>query len=115
MKYCFLVNPCAGSGKGKLAWQQIHSYLVKTGINYDYLLSQHPGHPRRLAAQLASNRGQTDCLVVVGGDGTLHEVITGLLETPQREQLPVAYIPAGTGNDFARGYGISVKPLQALR
>lgn len=114
MKYCFLVNPCAGSGKGKLVWQQVNAYLVKTNINYSYLLSKYPGHPRTLAEELASKRHQYDCLVVIGGDGTLHEVITGLIETPQSTQLPVAYIPAGTGNDFARGYGISAKPLVAL-
>lgn len=114
MKYCFLINPCAGSGKGKSVWQQVNAYLVKAGIDYSYLLSKYPGHPRTLARQLASEHHRVDSLVVVGGDGTLHEVITGLIEIPQATKLPVAYIPAGTGNDFARGYGIATKPLAAL-
>lgn len=51
---------------------------------------------------------------MIGGDGTLHEVMTALIEAHQVQPIPVAYIPAGTGNDFARGYGISTNPSQAL-
>lgn len=115
MKYLFLVNPCAGGGKGKLAGQQISNYLAANPrLHFDHTISQYAGHPRELARQ-ATQRTDLDCLVVVGGDGTLHEAITGLIESQQKQPLPVAYIPAGTGNDFARGYGISTKPLQALK
>lgn len=115
MKYLFLVNPCAGGGKGKLVWQQVNSFLAaKFSIRFDHVVSQYAGHPRYLAMQ-AAQRTDLDCLVVVGGDGTLHEAITGLMESQQEKPFLVAYIPAGTSNDFARGYGISTKPLQALQ
>lgn len=110
MKYHFIINPCAGGGKARTAWHQVQTALAaKPGIQFDHATS----HPRKLAIQ-AVQRGDCDCLVVVGGDGTLHEVITGLIATQQEEPLPVAYIPAGTGNDFARGYGIATDPRQAL-
>lgn len=115
MNYLFLVNPCAGGGKGKLVWQQINTFLAANRqIQFDHVISQYAGHPRELAMQ-AAQQTDRDCLIVVGGDGTLHEAITGLMKSQQKDPLPVAYIPAGTGNDFARGYGISTKPLQALQ
>ena len=114
MKYHFIINPCAGGGKAWTAWHQVQTALAaKPGIQFDHATSQYAGHPRELAIQ-AVQRGDCDCLVVVGGDGTLHEVITGLIATQQEEPLPVGYIPAGTGNDFARGYGIATEPRQAL-
>ena len=114
MKYHFIINPCAGGGKARTAWQQVQAALTATPeVEYDHVTSRFAGQPRELAIQ-AAQRGDCDCLVVVGGDGTLHEVITGLMTTRQDDPLPVAYIPAGTGNDFARGYGISTDPRQAL-
>lgn len=115
MKYLFLVNPCAGGGKGKLVWQQLTPLLTDSSQGqFDHVISRHAGQPRDLAMQ-AAQRSDLDCLIVVGGDGTLHEAITGLIESPREKLLPVAYIPAGTGNDFARGYGISTNPAQALQ
>lgn len=114
MKYLFIINPCAGGGKGKTAWSKVQAQLAATpGIQFDCITSRYVGQPRELAAQ-AAQRNDLDCLVVVGGDGTLHEVITGLMTVQQDDPLPVAYIPAGTGNDFARGYGITTDPRQAL-
>ena len=115
MKYYFLVNPCSGSGKGKQVWQQVATYLATTAVDYNSVLSKYPGHPHKIAAELAPHHQEIDCLVVIGGDGTLHEVISGLIDGSQNNRLPVAYIPAGTGNDFARGYGISTRPLEALQ
>lgn len=115
MKYLFLVNPCAGSGKGQQVWRTIQQLLPQTGIDYEKVESTHPGHPRELAQWQAARRTDIDCLIVIGGDGTLHEVIAGLIASHRQPALPVAYIPAGTGNDFARGYGISTQPRQALR
>lgn len=115
MKYNFLVNPHSGSGKGQQIWQQLKAYLDEHQISYSVFHSEYAGHPRQLANQLATNHGQNECLVVVGGDGTLHEAVTGLIRADQDQPLPFAYIPAGTGNDFARGYGVSFRPLAALQ
>ncbi|EEW53191.1 diacylglycerol/lipid kinase family protein [Limosilactobacillus antri] len=114
MRYLFLINPHSGSGKGLAAWQKVHRYLAGQQVDYQTVVSKYPGHPRELAAACADCRPRGDCLVVIGGDGTLHEALTGLIMSGSRP-CPIAYIPAGTGNDFARGYRISTDPLEALR
>ncbi|WP_251548246.1 diacylglycerol/lipid kinase family protein [Limosilactobacillus caecicola] len=115
MHYELIINPAAGSGTGKQIGNIITNYLTEHHISFNAQASQAAGQPRELAHRLAQNHPATTCVIVVGGDGTLHEVITGLLLTSQEQPLPVAYIPAGTGNDFARGYGIANQPLAALQ
>lgn len=111
-----IINPAAGSGKGRQVWQVVEQALLARHISYAAHVSQGPGQPREICHQLLKDPSfNPTCLIVVGGDGTLHEVITGLIQAEQAHPVPVAYIPAGTGNDFARGYGISTKPLQALQ
>ena len=66
----------------------------------------------RIAHRFAS-AAATHVVMVVGGDGTLHETLNGLIKA--NSSLPLAYIPAGSGNDFARGYGLSQDPMTALQ
>lgn len=113
-KYLFLINPAAGSGKAADVWCLLQTLLAKENVDYDFCFSKHPGHPRAIANDTGKQR-KYGCLVVVGGDGTLHEVIDGLYQQAKQEKMMVAYIPAGTGNDFARGYGISTDPRIALQ
>ena len=47
-----------------------------------------------------------DLVVCSGGDGTLDEVVTGMMKRPKERRIPIGYIPAGTTNDFARSLGI---------
>lgn len=116
MKYEIIINPEAGSGKGLYIWRTVSKALNDQQITYKAHLSNAAGQPRILATKISQAIvSTTTCIIVIGGDGTLHEVIDGLMHTKRQVQLPVAYIPAGTGNDFARGYGISTKPLQALQ
>lgn len=115
MKYIFLINPRSGSGKGINVWQKISAYLATTSISYRAVISKQAGQPRNLAKNIANKQLHNSCLVVIGGDGTLHEAVTGLLEARTTKKLPFAYILAGTGNDFARGYGISFQPLIAFQ
>ena len=52
-------------------------------------------------------------IIVVGGDGTLHEVVCGLMQLPEDSRPPLGYIPAGTTNDFATNFGLPTKPALA--
>lgn len=45
-------------------------------------------------------------LIIVGGDGSIHEVLNGMLHREDKKRLPVGFIPNGTGNDMCRGLGI---------
>jgi lipid kinase YegS len=56
-----------------------------------------------------------DVLVAGGGDGTLHEVVNGLLKAAPAAEIAVGVLPLGTANDFARGCGIPLAPYDALR
>ncbi len=67
------------------------------------MLTQHPRHAEQLAAGLPAD---ASLLVVTGGDGTLSEVVNGLMQRPPDQRPPVLLIPGGSGNDVARMIGI---------
>ena len=80
----------------------------------EVVLTRYHGHAIDLAERIAGRFAGADdhIIMVVGGDGTLHETLNGLIKAGS--SIPLAYIPAGSGNDFARGYGISPNPMTAL-
>jgi len=59
--------------------------------------------------------GGVDVLVAAGGDGTIHEVVNGLMTAESPPELAMAVLPLGTANDFARGCGIPLEPYEALK
>lgn len=66
--------------------------------------TEYVGHATYLAKNLAKTLVDSDAVVlVIGGDGTLNDVLNGLLAVERQTALPIAYIPTGTGNNFARG------------
>lgn len=69
------------------------------------------GHDDAEAAAFAWSREGGERLLVLGGDGTLHEAVNGLARAGRLEGVTVSLIPAGTGNDFARGMGVPVRSL----
>ena len=80
----------------------------EAGYNVDVKITQYQAHATEIANNLPDN---VDMLVVSGGDGTLNEVLTGLLQA--NKKLPIGYIPTGSTNDFASTLGISVDPQKA--
>lgn len=102
-KLLFIYNPHAGKGRvrGKLAG--ILNAFTRAGRLVTAYPTQGPGDAVRAAKELSPGY---DRIAVCGGDGTLHEVITGLMELPQSARPPIGYIPAGTTNDFARNLGL---------
>ncbi|WP_373841689.1 diacylglycerol kinase family protein [Limosilactobacillus sp.] len=119
MHYSIIINPIAGNGYAKSAWPAVHQALDQAQIDYDYRFTKRAGQATYFATKLAEKSQPTNTVVIaMGGDGTLHEVLNGLLKTAKKHQtsrLPLAYIPAGTGNDFARAYGIILDPVKALQ
>lgn len=105
-KWFVIVNPKAGNGKGAKKWSSIQQSLQKLAIAYDFAISQHAGHSIELAKEAVLN-GYTH-LAAVGGDGTAHEVVNGMLLQTQipSEKLTFAIIPVGTGNDWIRTHQI---------
>ena len=75
--YYFVVNPVSGCGKGKKIWNTIKKELDQLSVEYEAFLLRQKGEARTIAASLSALT-QPFTLVVVGGDGTLNEVIGGL-------------------------------------
>jgi YegS/Rv2252/BmrU family lipid kinase len=98
----FLVNPASANGSTGRRWPEIARRAAAAGLEGDALFSERPGDLARLAREAAT--GGASLLVVVGGDGSVNEVATGLAEL--EEPPPVAVVPRGTGWDFVRTFDI---------
>ena len=108
----FIVNPIAGGKNGKKtknAMALIETALKDKGVDFAIHFSKYKGHAGELTKSLIDN-GSTD-IIVVGGDGTLHEVIN---QFHSFERVNLGLIPCGTGNDFAFATNIPLDPLKAL-
>lgn len=113
MHYEVILNPIAGNGKAQKTWTNLHP-LFEGQLDYSLHQTDYPNHEEFLAKRIAdTNQNSTTVIIVIGGDGTLHNVLNGLMKN--NAAIPLAYIPAGTGNDFARGFGISLTPERALQ
>ena len=98
-KLLFIYNTHAGKGRTRIRLAEIQDALTAAG----WLVTIHPTRGAGDAAAVARALGPAfDRLVCCGGDGTLHEVVEGLLGLPPEDRPPVGYIPAGTTNDFAK-------------
>jgi diacylglycerol kinase (ATP) len=105
---CFLVNPASGNGSTGKRWPRLRDRARELGLEGDALLSERAGDLIELAREAAATH---DLLVVVGGDGTLNEVVNGVAEAG----VELAVLPSGTGQDFGRTYRIPTKFDDAVR
>ncbi len=98
-----IVNPAAAGGRGRKAARELFRALDVRSRRYETRYTEAPGHASRLAARAAA--AGVGRIVVVGGDGTVHEVADGLIGCGAERLPPVAVFPVGTGNDFHRMVG----------
>lgn len=108
MRVGIIVNPKAGKGTARRAAREVARVLREGGWSVEVLETAAAGETPALAHSLSTEH---DLVLACGGDGTLSEVVNGLLETG----TPAGLIPSGTGNDFARAIGLSLQPEQAAR
>lgn len=114
--YIFLVNPQAGQGAGRVAWPKIEAVLEAAHVPYEVEAPASAAALEARALEWASHPARA--LVVVGGDGSLHHALNGLMQAAQagRGYLPLGLIPVGTHNDFAQMVGLPVRqPIAATR
>ena len=103
-----IINPNAGMRQARRFLPEMISLFNRA----DWLCSVYVTEKRGDATDFARlHGGETDLVVACGGDGTLNEVITGLLLGGHR--TPLGYIPCGSTNDFANGLGLPTAPLLA--
>ena len=98
-----LTNPASGHGNAPHAAEKAVARLQQRGIDVVAIVGSDADHARRLL-HAAIDKG-TDALVVVGGDG----VITDALQALAGTEIPLGIVPAGTGNDHAREFGLPTK------
>lgn len=104
----FIFNPRSGQGKIKECLTDILDVMIKAGFEVTVYTTQGPKDAERIAREEAGNY---DRIVCSGGDGTLDEVVTGVMSSDHR--LPVGYIPAGSTNDFGNSLGIDKNMVHA--
>ena len=100
-----IVNPSAGRGRAAALRGAVESYWRQQGLPAEFCSPSSPEAVRQRVAS-AANDGHSS-IIVLGGDGTVHEAINAPLS------LPLGILPAGGGNDLARALGIPLDPFEA--
>ena len=108
--YTFIVNPNARSGLGAQIWSEIETALQTRTCEYQVLKTKYQCHATKLVRELTAD-GERHTIIVLGGDGTINEVINGIQHL---SKVTLGYIPLGSSNDFARGFALASKPEEAL-
>jgi YegS/Rv2252/BmrU family lipid kinase len=117
-----ILNPAADHGHASELGLTLRELLDRQaqaashdGCRYEltWVKTEYPRHAVDLAAQ-AKEEGY-DVVVAIGGDGTVHEVINGLMQIDPDQRPQLGVIPAGSGNDFAANLGLPPQPFEAAR
>lgn len=110
-----IANPRSGRGKVATHLPEIERILTEAQLSYRIVRTTHPGHATEVARD-ALARGER-YLVAVGGDGTVHEVVNGMLDggRPVAADAVLGVVAAGSGCDLVRSFGLPGDTLQAAR
>lgn len=113
-----IINPVSGTRQASRIFQQVRSLLDCSNLEYTVTETSSAGDTTNLVLNL--NLADTDGIVIVGGDGTIHDAIAGLMSRPDWEtaiKTPLGIIPGGTGNGLGKTIlelaGESYDPLNA--
>ncbi len=100
---CCIFN---GSKKKPSALNSFLSLCKQTfGDSFSFFSTEYSGHAIRLASENVSN---FDLFLIIGGDGTVNEILNGILNSSNQKQAIIAVIPFGTGNDFCRSANLKI-------
>jgi YegS/Rv2252/BmrU family lipid kinase len=108
----FIVNPRSGKGQIKEHLADILDIMIKAGYQVSVHITQAGSDATKQTIERAK---EFDRIVCSGGDGTLDEVVTGMMQLPVADRKPIGYIPAGSTNDFGNSLGIDKNMLNAAR
>ncbi|MBI3977737.1 MAG: diacylglycerol kinase family lipid kinase [Chloroflexi bacterium] len=110
-----IANPVAGHGKGLARWRSLEPLVQSLDLDPAIRFTDAPGHAGALAWEAAQAGAQL--VVAAGGDGTIHEVVNGLIRGSGwiEPGLSLGVLPIGRGNDFVRSVGLPIDPAAAAR
>ena len=108
--YEIIFNPGSRSNHGASVWNTIEKILNEKDIEYLLYKTTHAGHAEEMISDITSD-GKPHTFLVIGGDGTLNEVVNGL---KYPNLATIGLIPFGSGNDFAKAMNIPTDPAKAL-
>jgi len=109
-KIKIILNPMADMGNAWRVARDLRSITEQHG-GIDWSGTVYPGH----AIDLAKQSEGYDMVIAMGGDGTVHEVMNGLMQIPENKRPILGVVPVGSGNDFGHGIGASLIPTEALK
>ena len=110
-----ICNARSGRGGVGKALPDVTAELARRGLEYEVRQTQHAGHATEIARDVVSGGGRF--VVAVGGDGTVHEVVNGMIENdkPVNPEAAMGVVAAGTGSDFIKTFGLPASPRDAVR
>ena len=108
--WALVINPVSGQGKGAQIGTYVAGYLNSRGMSYEIIIGRNGIDQADLLQRFLDRIPDCSGVIAVGGDGLLHLVLQKI--TPA--QVPLAMIPAGTGNDFVRTLGWSLEDVDAI-
>ncbi len=105
--WAIIINPKSGKKKFRKQRKYLFLALKHAGIEFDYRITRFAGHASKIARYFVENNYKN--ILVVGGDGTMSEVINGIFsaDIEDTSSLKIALIPRGTGNDWGRFWGLT--------
>ena len=106
--WALVINPTSGSGKGSVVGRKVRDFLVERGLEHEIIEGDSASNVRKNLSIFLAKYPDCPGVVTVGGDGSAHEAMQ--VTTPLG--VPLAIIPAGTGNDLVRALGWSLDDLR---
>ena len=105
MKYYIVANPNSGIKKTMSILKDFVEPKLKTyKIDFDTLVTEYQGHATKILSK--NNLSAYDAIIILGGDGTIHDVINGMMKN-KKNNIPIGIIPSGSGNSLAHDLGES--------
>jgi len=112
MRFDIVINEASKTGEGATRYDEVRRILRESDIEYRVHRTLYPGHATVIAKELSQSGGEPVNIIVVGGDGTLNEIVNGIKDF---ETVRIGLIPNGSANDFAAGSGISSDVKKELK
>lgn len=106
-----IFNPAADRGRAGQTASDLRALIDEHG-GAKWTATEYPNHAAEIAAR-AADEGY-DVVAALGGDGTVHEIINGLMKIPAQRRPALGIIPIGSGNDFAGGAGVLRPAAEAV-